>query len=58
MRYHVGLDVPVLASNGDMVHSQLQQYKAIMPKELIFSGVIVNAHDSLGNGPIKAAQAE
>jgi branched-chain amino acid transport system substrate-binding protein len=53
----VGLDVPVLASNGDMVHAQLQQYKTIMPKELIFSGVLVNAHDRLGSGPIKAAQA-
>jgi branched-chain amino acid transport system substrate-binding protein len=53
----VGLDVPVLASNGDMVHAQLQQYKALMPKELIFSAVLVNAHDNLGNGPIKAAQA-
>jgi branched-chain amino acid transport system substrate-binding protein len=53
----VGLDVPVLASNGDMVHAQLQQYKAIMPHELLFSGVLVNAHDNLGNGPIKAAQA-
>ena len=52
----VGLDVPVLASNGDMVHAQLQQYKTIMPKELIFSGVLANAHESLGNGPIKAAQ--
>jgi branched-chain amino acid transport system substrate-binding protein len=53
----VGLDIPILASNANMVHAQLQQYKGIMPKELIFSGVIVNAHDSLGNGPIKAAQA-
>jgi branched-chain amino acid transport system substrate-binding protein len=52
----VGLDVPVLASNGDMVHAQLQQYKSIMPKELLFSAVLVNAHESLGNGPIKAAQ--
>jgi branched-chain amino acid transport system substrate-binding protein len=52
----VGLDVPILASNGDMVYSQLEQYKAIMPKELLFSGVLVNTHDSLGNGPIKAAQ--
>ncbi len=52
----VGLDVPVLASNADMVHAQLQQYKGIMPKELIFTGVLVNASDSLGNGPIKTAQ--
>jgi branched-chain amino acid transport system substrate-binding protein len=52
----VGLDVPVLASNGDMVHSQLQQYKAIMPKELLFTGVLVNGHARLAPGPIKTAQ--
>jgi branched-chain amino acid transport system substrate-binding protein len=53
----VGLDIPVLASNGDMIRSQLAGYKGLIPKELLFSGVLVNANDSLGNGPIKAAQA-
>jgi branched-chain amino acid transport system substrate-binding protein len=52
----VGLDVPVLGANGDMVKAQLEQYKGIIPKELLFTGVLVNAHDDLGNGPIKAAQ--
>ena len=52
----VGLDVPILASNGDMIYGQLAQYESLIPKELLFSGVLVNTHDNLGNGPIKAAQ--
>ena len=52
----VGLNIPILAANGDLVKAQLDQYKAIMPRELVFSGVLINAHDDLGNGPIKTAQ--
>ncbi len=52
----VGLDVPVLAANGDLVKAQLAQYKAIIPKELIFTDVLVDAHQNLASGPIKAAQ--
>jgi branched-chain amino acid transport system substrate-binding protein len=51
-----GLDVPVLGSNGDMVYGQLRQYKGFMPKELIFNGVLASSRDSLGSGPITAAQ--
>jgi branched-chain amino acid transport system substrate-binding protein len=39
-----------------MVKAQLEQYKGLIPKELLFTGVLVNAHDDLGRGPIKAAQ--
>jgi branched-chain amino acid transport system substrate-binding protein len=51
-----GLDVPVLASNGDMIYSQLAQYRGFMPKELLFPGVLASSHDSLGSGPVKDAQ--
>ena len=52
----VGLDIPILASNGVMVHAQLAQYKAFMPKELLFNGVLVYGHDQLSSGPVKTAQ--
>ena len=51
-----GLDIPIFASNGDMVVEQLAQYKAFTPKELIFSAVLASARDSLGSGPVKDAQ--
>jgi len=51
-----GLDVPVYASNGDMIANQLDEYKSFMPKELIFSAVLVFAHDNMGSGPVKDAQ--
>ncbi len=52
----VGLNIPILGANGDMVKAQLDQYKGILPKELLFSGVLINAHDQLAPGPIKNAQ--
>jgi branched-chain amino acid transport system substrate-binding protein len=52
-----GLDVPVAASNGDMIYGQLTQYKGFMPKELDFAAVLASGHDDLGNAAIKAAQS-
>lgn len=51
-----GIDVPVYGSNGDMIAEQLAGYKSFMPKELVFSAVLVFAHDNLGKGPVKDAQ--
>jgi branched-chain amino acid transport system substrate-binding protein len=51
-----GLDIPIFASNGDMIIEQLAQYKAFMPKELIFSAVLASAKDSVTSGPVKDAQ--
>jgi branched-chain amino acid transport system substrate-binding protein len=53
-----GLDVPVSASNGDMVAGQLTQYKAFAPKDLEFAAVLASGHMDLGDPQIKAAQAE
>jgi branched-chain amino acid transport system substrate-binding protein len=52
-----GLDVPVGASNGDMIYEQLAQYAGFMPKELDFVAVLASAHDTLGKGPVRDAQA-
>jgi branched-chain amino acid transport system substrate-binding protein len=51
-----GLEIPIFGSNGDMVVEQLNGYKLFMPKELLFSAVLVFAQSSLGSGPVKDAQ--
>ncbi len=53
-----GIDVPVSASNGDLVPAQLAQYKAFLPKELYFATVMASGHMDLGNPRIRAAQAD
>jgi branched-chain amino acid transport system substrate-binding protein len=53
-----GLDVPVSASNGDMVSGQLTQYKAFAPKDLEFAAVLASGHMDLGDPQIRAAQTE
>jgi branched-chain amino acid transport system substrate-binding protein len=51
-----GLDVPVVASNGDMVSAQIESYKAFWPKELLFAGVLASVSDAVGPGPVRDAQ--
>jgi branched-chain amino acid transport system substrate-binding protein len=34
-----GLDVPFVAGSGSMVYVQMDQYKSILPKELLFPGI-------------------
>jgi branched-chain amino acid transport system substrate-binding protein len=52
-----GIDVPIGGGNGNLLISQLDQYKAFLPKELYFAGNIAIAPDSIGKGPIQDAQA-
>lgn len=52
-----GLDIPVGASNGDMVYGQLAQYKGFAPKELDFAAVLASGHEDLGNPAIRKAQS-
>jgi branched-chain amino acid transport system substrate-binding protein len=35
---NVGLDIPLVTSPGNMSYAQMESYKAIMPKELLFAG--------------------
>jgi branched-chain amino acid transport system substrate-binding protein len=54
--HDVGLDVPVMAGNGNMVHAQLTGYDGFLPKTLLFPGVpgiTAPAGESAG---VKAAQ--
>jgi branched-chain amino acid transport system substrate-binding protein len=53
-----GLDVPVSASSGDMIATQLAQYKAFLPKELYFAASPAAGLNDVGNPRIKEAQAE
>jgi branched-chain amino acid transport system substrate-binding protein len=53
-----GLDVPVSAASGDMIASQLAQYKAFLPKDLYFAASPAAGLTDAGNPRIKVAQAE
>jgi branched-chain amino acid transport system substrate-binding protein len=50
-----GLDVPVLATPGNMTYAQMKQYAAFLPKELYFPGSGAYAPEALPNGPTKRA---
>jgi branched-chain amino acid transport system substrate-binding protein len=51
-----GLDIPVVASNGDMVAQQIASYKTFLPKELLFPGVLASVSTAVSAGPVKDAQ--
>jgi branched-chain amino acid transport system substrate-binding protein len=51
-----GLDIPVVASNGDMVAQQIASYKTFLPKELLFPGVLASVQNAVTAGPVKDAQ--
>ena len=38
--HDVGLDVPIMAGNGNMVRAQLTGYEAFLPKTLMFPGIL------------------
>jgi branched-chain amino acid transport system substrate-binding protein len=48
-----GLDVPVLATPGNMTYVQMKQYAAFLPKELYFPGSAAFAPEQLPKGPQK-----
>ena len=50
-----GLDIPVLATPGNMTYVQMKQYAAFLPKELYFPGSATFAPEQLSNGPEKKA---
>ncbi len=52
-----GLTIPIAAGNGNLIVSQLEQYRAFLPAEMYFGGNIAVAPDSIGKGPIRDAQA-
>jgi branched-chain amino acid transport system substrate-binding protein len=48
-----GLDIPVLATPGNMTYVQMKQYASFLPKELYFPGSAAFAPEQLPNGPEK-----
>ncbi len=50
-----GIDVPIGAGNGNIIYAQMDQYKAFVPKELIFAGVQFFRDPKTITGPLKAA---
>jgi branched-chain amino acid transport system substrate-binding protein len=52
----VGLDIPVAASNANMVYAQMKQYADFLPKEIYFEGV--GYLSGLGSPAERAAQGE
>jgi branched-chain amino acid transport system substrate-binding protein len=50
-----GLDIPVLATPGNMTYAQMKQYVTFLPKELYFPGSASFAPEALPNGPEKRA---
>ncbi len=50
-----GIDVPIGAGNGNIIYAQMDQYKAFVPKELIFAGVQYFRDPKSISGPLKGA---
>ncbi|MGA2395860.1 MAG: ABC transporter substrate-binding protein [Candidatus Lustribacter sp.] len=50
-----GVDLPVLATPGNMTYAQMKQYAGFLPKELYFPGSASFAPEQLPNGPEKRA---
>jgi branched-chain amino acid transport system substrate-binding protein len=54
--HDVGLDVPVVAGNGNMVRAQLKQYQGFLPKTLLFPGILGMVPATGGSAAVRAAQ--
>ena len=53
---NVGINVPIVGGNGNMIIAQLTQYAAFLPHEMYFPGTPSIAEGAVRNGPIKDAQ--
>ena len=52
----IGLNLPIVAGNGNAIVTLLDQYTAYLPKDLYFAGPPALAQGAIGNGPIRDAQ--
>jgi branched-chain amino acid transport system substrate-binding protein len=48
-----GLDIPIMSSPGNMSFNQMENYKAIVPKELLFAGPGLFAPDRIADPNIR-----
>jgi branched-chain amino acid transport system substrate-binding protein len=53
---NVGLDVPIAGGSGNMTYTQMKQYAAFLPKQLLFSTMSVTTRGGIGPGPVHDAQ--
>jgi len=53
-----GLDVPVMSNLGNVIHTQINQYVDILPKDIYFTAPRYIAHDVSLAGPVRDAQTE
>lgn len=54
---NVGLEVPVITSQGNLSYAELGQFKQILPKELLFvSGPLPSEGEPVPDGPFKSTQ--
>jgi branched-chain amino acid transport system substrate-binding protein len=51
-----GVNVPIGGGHGNINFVQLKQYKAFLPKELYFPGIVALVPGGVPDGPIKKAQ--
>jgi branched-chain amino acid transport system substrate-binding protein len=49
----MGLDLPIVSSPGNMSYTQLESYKTIVPKELLFAGPGLFAPDRIADPKIR-----
>jgi branched-chain amino acid transport system substrate-binding protein len=54
--HDVGLEVPITASNGNMIPKQLAQYKGFMPEQLYFPGMRGTSERGTAPGPVRDKQ--
>ena len=54
----VGLDMPVVSINGNMLYQEMAQFRSILPKELLFPSYRAMTEGDVRPGPIQDAQRE
>ncbi len=54
---NLGINLPIVAGNGNMTFSQMKAYADFLPKELLFPGFAALVPDQLPNGVLKARAA-
>jgi branched-chain amino acid transport system substrate-binding protein len=54
----IGLDIPIVAVNGNMLYQEMAQFASIMPKQLIFPSYRAMSEGDVRPGPIQDAQRD
>jgi len=54
--HDAGVDIPIVAGNGNMIHAQLEQYEGFLPSQLYFAGRRALVSDPSAAANIRSAQ--